>query len=417
VAKNFRQFGIPFDCLEREDDVGGNWYYGRPHSSVYRSTRLISSKRLTEYTDFPMPANWPAHPGQQLVGQYLRDYARHFDLYAGIEFGCAVSRIERSTSDGREAAGWIVTLESGEQRLYHGVVIANGHNWDPRWPNYPGRFDGAVLHSANYKVPEVAAGRRVLVVGGGNSGFDIATDVADHADVVFHSLRRHYHVLPRFNRGTPIDESGEWMLRWRLPLWLRRLAKRVGQQRVWTDDALAVLPAPDHRLLETHPVINSRWPYDVARGAVRVKPDLKELGSDSVTFVDGSREPIDLIVCATGYRISFPFIDREELHWRNGKPELYLNIFHPERDDLFVAGLIQPDSGQFGLVDYQAQLIAKYLAALSQGAESAARFQRQKRDASRSLNGGVSYVRTPRHLLEVEHFSYRRHLQAAIRRL
>ena len=102
VAKNFRACGIAFDCLEREDDVGGNWYYGKPHSSVYQSTRLISSKRGTEYTDFPMPDDWPEHPGHELVWQYLRRYARHFDLYANIEFRHgAVSRIERA-----EGAGW-----------------------------------------------------------------------------------------------------------------------------------------------------------------------------------------------------------------------------------------------------------------------------------------------------------------------
>lgn len=412
VAKNFRERGIPFDCLEREDDVGGNWYFGRPFSSVYRSTRLISSKRGTEYTDFPMPADWPEHPRHELVWQYLREYAQHFGLYANIEFNTAVKWLEPASD-----TGWIVTLADGQQRHYRGVVIANGHNWDPRWPEFPGSFNGTSLHSADYKTPEICTGRRVLVVGGGNSGFDIATDVAPHAVATFHSLRRRYHMLPRFFRGEPIDSRAEWALRWRVPLWLRRLRTRQAQRAAWGETVAHVLPRPDHRLFETHPVINSRWPYAVAQKAIMVKPNVERLDGAEVAFVDGSREPVDVIIYATGYKLSFPFMNREHLHWQGERPELYLNIFHPQRDDLFVAGLIQPDSGQFGLVDYQAQLIAAYVHGLNHRTATAARFRREKRRGPSSHSGGVRYVRSPRHLVEVEHYSYRRALQHKIAQL
>ena len=107
---------------------------------------------------------------------------------------------------------------------------------------------------------------------------------------------------------------------------------------------------------------------------------------------------IDVIIYATGYKLSFPFIDREHLNWRDDRPELYLNVFHPERDDLFVVGLIQPDSGQFGLVDYQSQLIAAYFSGLKQGRNSSAAIssERSSKAAERS-NGGIRYVRSPRH--------------------
>jgi cation diffusion facilitator CzcD-associated flavoprotein CzcO len=416
VAKNFLERGIAFDCLEREDDVGGNWYYGKPNSSVYQSTRLISSKRLTEYTDFPMPADWPEQPAHDRVWQYLRSYAQHFDLYPHIEFQTSIERIERPREYGSAASCWDVVLSTGERRRYRGVVIANGHNWDPRWPAYAGEFHGGVLHSSQYKAPDVCRGRRVLVVGGGNSGFDIAVDAATQAAAVFHSLRRSYAILPRFYRGRPIDQLGEWMLRWRLPLWLRRMSGLPGYSPAWPADVAEKLPTPDHRLFETHPVINSRWPYDVARGRVRMKPDIEALQGDAIRFRDGSLESIDLVIYATGYRISFPFIDATELNWRDGRPDLYLNIFHPGCDDLFIAGLIQPDSGQFGLVDCQSQLIAEYIVGLRQESRSARRFQAEKR-APWDASGGIRYLDTPRHLLEVEHFSYRRKLQKAIRRL
>jgi hypothetical protein len=412
VAKNFQQWGIAYDCLEREDDVGGNWYFGKPHSSVYRSTRLISSKSLTEYADFPMPDHFPDHPDQDMVWQYLRSYAEHFELYPHIQFDTSVRRLEPAPS-----SGWDVTLGSGERRRYRGVVIASGHNWDPRWPIHRGRFDGPVLHSSEYKMPDVLTGRRILVVGGGNSGFDIAVESAEHASATFHSMRRHYQLLPRHHRGRPIDACGEWMLRWRLPLWLRRWSAARACRLAWESLGPQQLPSPDHRLFETHPLINSSWPHDVARGSIMVKPDIQRLQGNAVLFADGSREAVEVIVYATGFRISFPFMAKENLEWSDGRPELYLNVFHPARDDIFVAGLIQPDSGQFGLVDCQSQLIAAYVCGLDARQRAARRFQRYKQRHRSAPRSGIRYVDSPRHLLEVEHYGYRRLLERWINRL
>jgi cation diffusion facilitator CzcD-associated flavoprotein CzcO len=252
------------------------------------------------------------------------------------------------------------------------------------------------------------------VVGGGNSGYDIATESARHAAATFHSLRRSYPLLPRYFRGRPVDLGGEWMLSWRLPLWLRRLSIARVCRQAWPS---LMPPLTDHAFFETHPSINGRWPIDVERGAIRARPDVNRLDGDTVEFVDGSRERFDLVIYATGFKISFPFIDTRELNWHDGRPELFLNLLHPERDDLFVVGLIQPDSGQFGLVDLQSQLMAAYLAGLKRNGRGALRLRSAKRKAGESLSGGVRYVDSPRHLLEVEHFSYRRKLEKWIRRV
>lgn len=414
AAKNFKQAGVAFDCLEREDDVGGNWCYGKPQSSVYRSTHLISSKPLTEYTDFPMPADYPDYPGHEQVWEYLRSYARAFGLYDAIEFNTSIERITPA-GDQSSTGCWDVAFTNGSVRRYRGVVIANGHNWDPKWPSFPGRFDGTVLHSAQYKTPEVLVGKRVLVVGGGNSGCDIAVESAQNAAQTFHSLRRGYHYVPKYLAGRPTDQVNERFLRWRIPLWLRRrVASVIGRVLVGRPENFG-LPRPDHRLFETHPIINSQMLYYAGHGRIRPKPDVAELCGDRVRFADGTVEPIDVIVYATGFNITFPFIDREHLNWRDGRPELYLNVFHPTCDSLCIVGLIQPDSGQFGLVDYQSQLIARFCAALDRKAPAAERFRRRKATVRPDLGGGVRYVNSSRHLLEVEHFSYRQRLQREIR--
>jgi len=408
MAKNFLQAGIPFDCLEREDDIGGNWYFGKPASSVYASTHLISSKRLTEFTDFPMPEGYPEFPSHTLVLDYLRDYARAFGLYDHIQFNTSVVTVEP------RAEGWLVQLDGGEERLYQGVVIANGHNWHPRIPDYRGDFFGEVLHSSTYKFPGTMQGKRVLVVGGGNSGFDLGVEAAIHAKQASISLRRGYHVLPKFFKGKPIDECGETVHAWRLPLWLRRLAAKLVVRWVLGSPQQTGLPRPDHRLFESHPIINSRLHDQVAHGDLTVRGDIAELQGESVRFVDGTTAPFDMIIYATGFHLSFPFIDTKYLNWQTNRPCLFLNVFHPERDDLFCVGLIQPDSGQWGLVDYQAQLIAHYLRARSRKSHTAKWFAQLKGNPSPGLGQGIRYLDSPRHLLEVEHFSYRRRLQKLI---
>ncbi len=409
VAKNFLAAKIPFDVIEREDDVGGNWYYNRPHSSVYRSVKLVSSKRLTEYTDFPMPEEYPEYPCQEQAEDYLRHYASHFGLYKHIEFNTAVEEIIP------EEDYYQVKLLGGELRNYRGVVIANGHNWDPNWPEIPGNFSGEILHSSEYKAPKLLEGRRVLVVGAGNSGCDLAVESAHHAKATFHSTRRGYHYLPKFLHGKPIDLCGERLLRWHLPLWLRRGIARLAIRITLGPPWRVGLPKPDHKLFETHPIINSQLYYCLGHGQIKPKDDIVELCGDSVRFADGTKETVDLILYATGFKISFPFIDNKHLNWNQGCPDLYLNIFHPKNDQLFVVGLIQPDSGQWGLVDYQSQLIARVIRLQEENLVQAARFKQMKQAERPNLSAGIHYVKSRRHLLEVEHFSYRTRLQKLLK--
>lgn len=405
AAKNFLAAGVPFDCLEREDDVGGNWYFGASCSRVYASTHLVSSKALTEYSDFPMPDEWPEYPSHRQALAYLRDYARRFGLYERIEFGVGVESAKP------QAAGWEVSLGNGEERLYRGVVIANGHNWDPRWPEYPGAFAGEAIHSAEFKTADMLRGKRVLVVGGGNSGCDIACEAAMHGESAALSTRRAYHVLPKFFRGRPIDQANELLLWLRVPLWARRAASAVVSHVALGPAWRTGVPKPDHRLFESHPILNSQIHHHVGHGRLALRPDVQRFDGQRVHFVDGSAAEFDLVIYATGYRVTIPFIDRAHLNWQGEAPRLFMNVFHPERDDLFCIGLIQPDSGQFGLVDYQAKLIANYLTAMERSPARAETFRRLKASAGPDLGSGVRYLESPRHALEVEHYSYRRRLK------
>lgn len=406
--------GFQVDCLEREDGLGGNWLFGSTTSRVFASTRLISSKTLTEFADFPMPRHLPAYPDHRQCLGYLRAYATHFKLHEHIVTDVSVERIEPAGSPGQ---GFVVHATSREPQAYAGVVIASGHNHVPRFPATSGTFAGPLLHAACYKSPSdpvAIAGKRVLVIGGGNSGCDIAVECSLHAARTIHSTRRGYFVVPRFVMGRPADLRGERLLKMHAPVWLRRLIAMAGIKRTVGLPWQHGLPRPDHRLFESHPIINAELLERVDSGAICPASDITAFDGHTAIFKDGHREECDVVICATGYETTLPFIDCRLLGAETSQstPKLFMNLLHPTRDDIAVVGLIQPDSGQWGITGVQARLVASMAAAARDTPRASAwLYGRRQRPARRNP---IRYVDSPRHTLEVEHFSYRRELERLV---
>lgn len=416
VAKTFRQQGLTVEIFEREDDVGGNWYFGRPASSVCHSTHMISSKRMSQFADFPMPKEYPPYPNHRQALAYLRDYARHFGLYDVTRFQTSVERVESAAPANGAAGRWRVRFAGGEEREFAGVVIASGHHHDPLWPEFQGEFSGGIIHAKDYKTPEQIRGKRVLVIGGGNSGCDLAVEAAAHGAASFLSLRRGYHFLPKFLFGGPLDAGGELFQRWHVPVWLQqRITAWLVSIAVGRPERYG-LPKPAHRLFETHPIVNSQLLYAVGHGHVQVRPAVESLAGSKVRFTDGREDEIDVIVCATGYQTTFPFLDSSLVLTDDGSPRLFLNAFHPEHDRLFVAGLIQPNGAIWPLVDWQARLMAAFLRAQSNDIKKADWFRGLKSRGHDDLGGGLHYDHSPRHRLEVEFFAYRERLKKLVKK-
>lgn len=404
AARQLQKHGIPFVGFELHEDVGGLWDIDNPHSTMYESAHLISSKRTTEFSEFPMADDVAPYPNHSEMRRYFRDYAEHFGLREHYEFGTRVQSLERQDK------GWRLTSErNGERREWQvdGVLIASGTLHAPNQPELPGRFDGELLHSADYRSPALFEGKRVLVIGCGNSACDIAVDAVHRARSVDISVRRGYYFLPKFLLGRPIDTFGGAV---KLPRPLKQRIDGALIRALIGKPSDYGLPDPDYRLYESHPVVNSLVLHHLGHGDIKARPDLASVEGRQVAFRDGSRADYDLILQATGYKLDYPFIAREELNWpeRAGAPQLYLNIFHPQYDDLFMMGMVEASGlGWQGRAE-QAELVALFIRQCRAGSASAEGFRRLKAErAGQRLDGGYAYLELERMAYYVHKDSYR----------
>jgi flavin-binding monooxygenase-like protein len=434
AMKNLIERGFAVDCYERETGVGGAWNWRHDRSPVYASTHLISSKPFTQYPDFPMPDTWPDYPHHSQVLAYLERYADHFRLREHIWFGTEVTRVEPA-EDGR----WDVTVSGarggGADRVqrYGAVVIANGHNWSPKLPGYDGmaEFKGEVIHAAAYKDAAQLRGRKVLVVGAGNSGCDIAVEAAQQASRCWHSTRRGYWYAPKYVYGRPADQVNDLVLSLRLPLRVRQALFHRVLRRTVGDLTRFGLRKPDHRVYETHPIVNSQLVYYVGHGAIIPVPDVVRFGRTEVEFADGRTVEPDLVVLATGYLPRFEFLAPDLLNvdtsagkatgagadGNEGRPRLFLHALSPTHPTLAVVGLLQPDSGVFSLMHWQSAVVAAWLALRETAPERAAAFwARHNRDVANRYTQ-ADMKQSTRHWFEVSHIVYLRALARTLAEL
>jgi dimethylaniline monooxygenase (N-oxide forming) len=423
TTKALADRGIPFDCFEASDRVGGNWVFGNRNgmSSSYSTLHINTSRERMEYADFPMPPDYPDFPRHDQIARYFDAYVDQFGLREQITFNTSVEHA-RPLPDG----GWEVTIAgegaSGghdkrvaqspggrgagplalETRRYDVLLIANGHHWNPRWPEppIPGSFDGEQIHAHDYKEPSRLAGRRVVVVGMGNSAMDIAVDASYHALSTTLVARRGVHVVPKYILGRPLD-AGVRPSRVPFP-WLLRGMQVVNRLTVGPMERYG-LPRPDHRLGQAHPTVSTRILDRLAHGAIAVKPEISELAGDRVRYADGSEEEADLIVYCTGYKISFPFLDEHIVSAPENRLVLYKRVFSPAHPGLYFVGFVQPWGAIMPIAEMQSRLVAEHLLgeyALPSNAQMQRDMQAMLRRQERR------YRASKRHTIQVDSSNY-----------
>src|SRR3954447_4112043 len=361
AAKALHERSVPFDCFEKGDRVGGNWVFRNKNgmSSAYRHLHINTSRDRMEYSDFPMPKSYPDFPHHTQIAAYFDDYVEHFGFRHRIAFETGVEHAERT------AGGWEVTLDDGQAERYDMLVVANGHHWNPRWPEpeSPGQsgFTGEQVHAHHYVDAQPFKDRRVLVVGIGNSAMDIATEASYLAEHVTLSSRRGAYVLPKYLFGKPLDQIGVNRFTGAVPFAARRgilsALYRLGVGKVEDYG----LPKPDHRIGEAHPTISADFLNRIVHGEVDHKPNVTSFDGATVTFEDGTSGDYDVVVWCTGYKVTFPFFDEDFLSAPENDLPLFRRMWHPEIEGLAFFGLLQPLGAIMPLAEAQGRWFASYL--------------------------------------------------------
>jgi len=359
ALRELKEAGLGVTCFEKGERVGGIWAYGNCSglSPAYETLHLNTSRARTEYRDYPMPADWPDFPSHEMIQRYFEAYVDHFGLRDSIRFECGVAHAEPL-----DGGGWRLDLENGESEEFDALVVANGHNWDPRWPDppYPGEFGGEQIHAHDFRSNTIFEGKRVLVVGIGNSAMDIAVESSLVAERTLISTRRGAWIVPKNLLGKPADQivrPAMTRLHWRLrqPITQTLLRATVGRPERFG------LPAPTQGFLQDHPTISDTLLSRITHGEIEPRPGIARLDGDCIEFTDGRRDLVDAIVWCTGYRISFPFFDPDLVSAPGGDLPLYKRIFHPDLPSVFFVGLIQSTGSAIPICEQQSKLVAAHL--------------------------------------------------------
>ncbi|MCC6412578.1 MAG: NAD(P)-binding domain-containing protein [Saprospiraceae bacterium] len=402
AVKNLAEAGLTnLVCFEKGNRLGGNWVYtaAEGHSSVCETTHIISSKTLSQYSDFPMPSDYPDYPSHKQVLQYFENYAHHFGVEKYIRFNTAVAKAQKTHDE-----CWELTLSDGSVETFNYLLVANGHHAVPRHPSWKDQFTGTYKHAHSFKNNHDMAGKKVLVVGAGNSGCDCAVESSRVAERVDISVRSPQYIVPKFMMGKPTDTFAKGV-QW-IPGPIRNVIQtlslrlQIGRYRDYG------LPEPDFPPTKAHPTVNSELLDKLRHGKVFSKPGISHVEGQTVHFADGSSADYDVIVAATGYKVAFPFFSHEFINWEDaGSVPLYQRVFHPEHASLFFIGLVQPQGCVWPLSEAQSRLVARLLTG-----QVALPSDWKKQAYEEAKNIEKLFLKQIRHAFEVHYYPYLRKL-------
>jgi cation diffusion facilitator CzcD-associated flavoprotein CzcO len=365
-----------------------------------------------QYAAFPMPDNYPNYLGHKMIAKYFDDFVHNFGFREKIQFRTEVTRAEPAAG-----GGWDVTVQqrdTGAERTgrYGAVLVANGHHWDPRYPEpaFPGAgtFSGEQIHFRHYRTPEPFTGKRVLVLGIGNSACDAAVDCSQVAERTLLAVRRGAHIVPKYLFGVPTDHLTLMRLGTKAPRRLQRsvvaLLVRMAQGKVTKYG----LPKPDHQMLCAPPTVSDSLLSKVDHGDIVVKPSIDRFDGDRVYFTDGSLEQVDAVIYCTGYKISFPFLDKALIGAEDNEIRLYHRVTPPELPGVYFIGLVQP----IGAVMPIAEIQSEWVADLLQGRATLPPEPEMSREIAKYRAVTTKrYARSTRYTIQVDFLAYLREIR------
>jgi dimethylaniline monooxygenase (N-oxide forming) len=416
AAKSLKDHGIDFDCYEAGSGIGGNWRFMNDNgmSSSYRSLHINTNRKVMAYADYPMPKDYPMFPHHSHILAYFEDYVDHFGIRPFIIFNTKVENVIKNHDE-----TYTITTNTGKTETYQHLIVANGHHWNPRYPEpaFEGNFTGEILHSHDYKSSEQVAGKRLLVVGLGNSAADIACEAARlHLAKVTISSRSGAYIIPNWIWSMPFDDLASPVTAL-LPMALQRLLLRTSLWLARGNQKDYGVPVPNRPPLMEHPTLSQDLLNLTGRGLIHYKGNIKRFEGKTVVFEDDSREEFDMIVYATGYKVSFPFLKEaafEDFHIeKTNDLQLYRRVVHTAHKNLYFLALVQPLGAIMPLAEIQSKWIAKLInkeCKLPEKATMEADIEREKQKVFKRYNS------SPRHTIQVDFHPYRQSVEREIKR-
>jgi dimethylaniline monooxygenase (N-oxide forming) len=368
-------------------------------SAAYRDLHINTSRDRMEYSDFPMPRSYPDFPHHTHIAEYFDAYVDHFGFRDRIRFETAIERAEQ-----RADGAWRLTDSRGAMHEHDMLIVANGHHWDTRWPEpaFPGSetFEGIQMHAHDYRDNEFLTGKDVVILGMGNSAMDIAVESSYVARSTQLAARRGAWIVPKYLFGRPLDQLSTVP---HVPHWLSaRVSELIIRLHTGRPERYG-LPKPDHRFGSAHPTVSGRILDRITHGLIVPRPNIAQLGRDSVTFADGTRVHADVVIYCTGYRITFPFFDEAFLSAPDNRIELFRRVFLPRNPSLAFVGLLQPLGAIMPLAEAQGQWLAEYLRGEYHLPSPRAMDADIRRERARMHK---RYVASKRHTIQVDFDSY-----------
>lgn len=401
AAKYLIARGVDVVVYEIGSCIGGLWVYENDSGlgPAYKSLHLNSEARVTEYKDFPFPADGPLYPDHSEVRRYLEAYADRFEIRRRTRFRSKVANVAPV------GERWQVDLADGSSYEFNAVVVASGHQGLPTHPFWKDDFTGEYLHSHTYRIPEPFRGKRVLVVGMGNSAVDIASDICVVTKSTTISARSPVLVMPRMLFGVPTSRvlgrlEKSWMP-WPVRRTIREMLVRIvhGTMEQWG------FVTPKTRTHPTsHPALMSHFVWN----RITAKPGIRSVFGREVHFVNGTTATYDTVIAGTGYAVDLPFLAPALRPVDGHRLELFLRVVHPRQRGLYFAGMFNvAGGGNIRMMDDQAEWIAELVCndvALPDDAEMK-RVMAQEQTYLRHHFPG-----SPRYALELDPTYYRRQL-------
>ena len=340
AAKHLLEVGIDVTVFEIGTQVGGLWCYKNDsgRSSAYRTLHINTAKNMTNFSDFLFREKIQRFPSHEDMHAYLTDYAEHFGVMERIVFNAEVTELQPQFKPNEQDPQWQVTTVDGTRRIFDAVCVCTGHLTKPfHVAELQNNFHGTYFHSHDYREPEPMIGKRVCVVGVGNSALDVASDVCVNTKRCVLVARSGVWIAPKMVFGVAFTDLTDYFMKAWVPGWLR---KKLIVLLIWCvhgHPAKIGLPPVTERV---HATSSGTVVNDIAYQRIELKHGIDKIDGHKIHFTDGTVGDFDVLVAATGYSVDLPFLAQDIVPTADNKVRLWKRVIPPQWPGLYFVGML-----------------------------------------------------------------------------